>query len=178
MGSRSSSANSTTNNIRETTFNNVDYGGDSAGSGSALAKNINLAESTLEVGQVQQTNIASDHGAVLAGRDVALKSLEISQANTNRIQDSADLALTRAYSDVEASRELSGQLAFGSLNAVQDTTRYALQYGADQVSQALAAAKTLSKSESAQVAEMSQKMTLGLMAVSALGLVMAMRGKR
>lgn len=62
-----SSKSSTSNSSDEYIFNNADYSGDGGGGGGALAKNINLAQSELDIGDITMT----DAGAVAGGVDIA-----------------------------------------------------------------------------------------------------------
>lgn len=140
MGSKSKSSSNTTNKAYN--FNNIDYGQGSGGSGGALAKNINLAESDLSVGDV----ISTDHGAVTAALDFAGKA---STDNANVMLALGD----RAYDDVEDSRELTRDLFGGAVDSVNSANREALQFLSQNTDRALAFAQQSTRSESGQIAE-------------------------
>lgn len=116
MGSKSSSKNTTNN--KNTNFNNVDYGGGSGGT-NGLAKNVNLSESELTVGDV--SIISTDHGAVSAGTDVAR------QANKNMAESVMFLG-DRAYDDTEDSREYAKDIFSEATQSVTDVNRDAMRY--------------------------------------------------
>ena len=140
MGSSSSSSNQTTN--KAFNFNNVDYGQGGDGDGSNLAKNINLAESSLEVGDV----ISTDHGAVSGALDFA----------AGAASENASLMLAlgdRAYDDVEDSRELTGELFTKATDTVSAQNREALQFLGQRTDRALAFAQQATRSEAGTIAE-------------------------
>lgn len=180
MGSKSKSS---TNTQTETnTFNNVDYGGDSVGSGSQLlAKNINAVDSNLSVGDISVS--MTDHGAVEAGAGIATKSIEANQQITMGLLDSADNLFTRAYGDVEDSRELASNIAENSKDFAThiadksfESNEYALQFLGQNVERSLAAVKSLTTSENAELT--SKLITYGGLGVLVLGGLVVFAGNK
>jgi len=140
MGSSSSSSNETVS--KSVNFNNIDYGDSAGGGNGSLAKNINLADSELSIGDV----IATDHGAVSGALGFA------DNANAR----SAELAINlgdRAYDDVADSRALTKDLFGGAIDSVNSSNREALQFLSQGTDRALAFATQSTRSESGQIAE-------------------------
>lgn len=137
-GSRSSSKTTS----KAFNFNNVDYSGGESGGGGRLGKNINLAESSLKVGDV----ISTDHGAVTSAVELA------KQTNSTGAQTLITLG-DRAYDDVEDSRELTRDLFGGAVSSVTSANREALQFLGQGTKRALAFAQKSTRSESGQIAE-------------------------
>ncbi|MDX1800400.1 MAG: hypothetical protein R3303_05670 [Marinobacter sp.] len=146
--SKSSSDTTTTN--KNTTFNNVDYGG--GGGGSGLAKNVNLADSTLSVGG---DVISTDHGAVAGSLDFAQKAGAANTALTMNLADSA-------YADTAQSRKLTGDLFNGAISSVNDANKTSLQFLSQNTDRALAFAQKATRSEGGQiVADLTKKLLIG-----------------
>ena len=157
MGKGSSSSNSTVS--KATNFNNVDYSGEGGG-GSGFAKNVNLNESSLSVGDV----ISTDHGAVTSAIDLA--------NNVNTTNAETVLALgDRAFDDVEDSRELTGELFGGAVDSVTSANREALQFLGQGTERALAFAQKATRSEAGQTVETLTKYLL-IGGVSLAGLIL------
>ncbi|MFL1484897.1 hypothetical protein [Marinobacter sp. LN3S78] len=140
MGSSSKSSSSSVNKAYN--FNNIDYSGGGGGEGGSLAKNINLAESELTVGDVSTT----DHGAVSGALDFAATA---SSQNATALMALGD----RAFDDVEDSRELTGDLFTGAVDSVNAANRETLQYMNQNTDRALAFANQSTRSEAGQIAE-------------------------
>lgn len=140
MGSKSSSSNKTSN--KAFNFNNVDYGQGDSGGGGGLAKNINLAESSLEIGDV----ISTDHGAVSGSLDFAAGAARENAALTLALGD-------RAFDDVEDSRELTRSLFTTGTESVTEANREALQFLGQRTDRALAFAQQATRSEAGTIAE-------------------------
>ena len=138
MGSKSRSASTTTN--KAFNFNNVDYGQDGGGGG--VAKNINLAESSLAVGDV----IMTDQGAVTGALDLAGK---VNQTSADTLLALGD----NAYDDLEDSRELTRDLFGGAVESVNSANREALQFLTQNTDRALAFATKATRTESEKIAE-------------------------
>lgn len=157
MGGKSSSSNSTVS--KATNFNNVDYSGEGGGAG-GFAKNVNLNESSLEVGDV----ISTDHGAVTSAIDLA--------NNVNTTNAETVLALgDRAFDDVEDSRELTRDLFGGAVDSVNSANREALQFLGQGTERALAFAQKATRSEAGQTVETLTKYLL-IGGVSLAGLIL------
>lgn len=162
MGSKSKSSSSTTN--KAFNFNNVDYG--KGGGAGGFAKNVNLAESTLEVGDV----ISTDHGAVTSAIDLAG---QVSQTNADTLLALGD----RAYDDVEDSRELTRDLFGGAVDSVNSANREALQFLGQNTDRALAFAQQATRSEAGQIAEnLTKYMLIGGAALGALIVLPKLKG--
>lgn len=140
MGSKSKSQSSSVN--KAFNFNNLDYGSGEGGGSGSVAKNINLAESSLEVGDI----INTDHGAVSGALDLA------GQVNRTGAETMMFLG-DRAYDDVEDSRELTRDLFSGATTSVNQANREALQFVGQGTQRALAFAQKSTRSESGQIAE-------------------------
>lgn len=158
----SSSKTQVKNTSENVNFNNLDYG-DGGGSGGAIADNINLNRSSLDVGSVSITE--SDQGAIAAGRDIAEASIA-QQGN----------ALNRAYDDTEQSREYASGIFIKSTDAVTDSNRSALQMIGQNTDRALAFAKQATRSEAGTIAEnLTKYMMIGGAGIIALVLFMGNR---
>lgn len=156
MGSKSKSSNTTKN----TNFVNNNYGGGGGGTGSALADNINLAESELTTGDITTT----DHGAVKAGTDVANKALD---SNTRVVTELAGMA----YDDVSEGRDWAGVLAGDVVDQFQRTTEMALQRNSENVKQAFSFAENSERSDSSLALENITPWAFGAVIVLALVLL-------
>ncbi|MCG2581930.1 MAG: hypothetical protein KA296_13745 [Marinobacter sp.] len=162
MGSSSKSSNTTKN----TNFVNNNYGDSGGGTGSALADNLNMAESQLTTGDF---NISStDHGAVKAGTSVANKALD---SNTRVITELAD----QAYDDLSEGREWAGVLAGDVVDQFQRTTEMALQRNAENVKQSFAFAANSERSDSSLALENITPWAFGAVIVIALVLLWSNR---
>jgi len=141
MGSSSSSTRTSIN--KTANFNNIDYsGGGGGGAGNGLAKNINLAESKLKVGDI----INTDHGAVSGAFEFA--------DSANKQNAETMLALgDRAYDSVESAQELSKSMFTDALDKVNTASRENMQYLNQNTDRALAFATKATRSESGQIAE-------------------------
>ena len=139
MGSSSKSSSTVHNEAYN--FNNIDYAGDEGGGG-ALAKNINLARSSLTTGDI----ISTDHGAVAGALDfadtVATRNAELTLALGDR-----------AFDDVRDSREWSRDLFSIGVDSVNAANRDTLQYLNQNTERALAFAQQATRSEAGQIAE-------------------------
>jgi hypothetical protein len=153
MGKGSSSSNETVS--KSTNFNNIDYG-DGGGSGGSLAKNINLADSSLSVGDV----ISTDHGAVSGAFELA------SEVNQGVI-----MLGDMAYDDVANSRDFAGELFGGAVDSVNAANREAMQFLSQGTDRALAFATQSTRSESGQTVETLTKYLL-IGGVSIAGLIL------
>jgi len=155
MGGSSKSSNSTTS--KSFNFNNIDYG-QGGGGGAGFAKNVNLAESTLEVGDVTTT----DFGAVTSAIDLANN---VNTTNAEAVMRLGDLA----YDDVEDSRELAGSLFGRATDSVNSANRDALQFLGQNNDRALAFAQKASRTEGAQTVEtLTKYLLIGGVSIGAL----------
>lgn len=136
MGGSSRSSNSTTS--KSTNFNNV---GDS-GAGNGFAGNVNLAESTLKVGDV----ISTDHGAITSAIGLAD---DVTRRNNQTFMDFSD----NAFDDLESSRALTNNLFTGAVDSVNSANREALQFLGQGTERALAFAQKSTRSEASQTVE-------------------------
>jgi hypothetical protein len=140
MGSSSKSSNSTTS--KSTNFNNIDYGDSAGGARGSVAKNINLADSSLDIGNV----ISTDHGAVSGAFELAS---EVNQAGAEAVLMLGDMA----YDDVASSRDLTKDLFGGAVDSVNAANREAMQFLSQGTDRALAFATQSTRSEGGQVVE-------------------------
>lgn len=157
MGSKSSSKNTTKN----TNFVNNNYG-DGGGTGSGLADNLNLVESELTTGDISISS--TDHGAVMAGADVASRALD---SNTTVVTELAGLA----YDDLSEGREWAGVLAGDVVDQFQRTTEMALQRNSENVKQAFSFAENSERSDSSLALENITPWAFGAVIVLALVLL-------
>lgn len=139
MGSKSKSSSSTTN--KAFNFNNLDYG-QGGGGGGSLAKNVNLAESSLSVGDI----INTDYGAVAGAMNLADSTVKTSADTLLQLGD-------RAYDDVSQSRELTSELFTLATDSVNSANRESLQFLRQGTERALAFAQQSTRSEAGQVVE-------------------------
>jgi hypothetical protein len=164
MGSSSSSSNETVS--KSVNFNNIDYGDSAGGGGSgSLAKNINLSDSELSIGDVT----ATDHGAVAGALGFA------DNANAR----ASDLVMElgdNAYDDVADSRDLTKDLFKGAVDSVNSSNREALQFLSQGTDRALAFATQSTRSESGQIAENLTKYVM-IGGAGIVALVIFTRGK-
>lgn len=155
MGGSSKSSNSTTS--KSTNFNNVDYGQGDGGT-VGFAKSVNMAESSLEVGDV----ISTDHGAIGGALDFA--------DNMNRRQSETFMDFSDgAFDDLESSRELTGNLFGTAVDSVNSANREALQFLGQGTERALAFAQKSTRSEAGQTVEtLTKYMLIGGVAIGGL----------
>src|SRR5690554_6274412 len=139
MGSKSKSSSSSTNKAYN--FNNVDYGA-GGGGGGGFASNVNMAESSISMGDV----INTDHGAIAGALDYAEAASARNAATLLSLGD-------RAYDDVEDSRELTKELFGGAMDSVNYANRESLQFLSQNTDRALAFASQATRSEGGQIAE-------------------------
>lgn len=165
MGFFSSDSKSSTTTINKTAnFNNLDYGQDGGGS-FGLGKNLNLAESSLEVGDV----ISTDHGAVTSAIDLAGR---VNQTNSDNLLELGD----RAYDDVEDSREMATTLFGTGIDSVNSANRDALQFLGQRTDRALAFAQKATRSEGTQTIETLTKYFM-IGAAGIAGLILFTKGR-
>jgi hypothetical protein len=162
MGGDSSSSSDTTS--KSFNFNNIDYGEDSGGD-LGFAKNVNLAESTLSVGDVTST----DFGAVTSAIELAGRSNDTNAAAVLALGD-------KAYDDVEDSREMATSLFGRATDSVTSSNRDALQFLQQSNDRSLAFAEKATRSEGGQVVESLTRYFL-IGGVSIAGLIFLTRGK-
>lgn len=155
--SKSDSSNTTEN----VTFNNMDYGegsGEGGGAG-ALGRNLNLSRSDLRTGNINITE--TDQGAIAGGVDIA----EMALNNQARATDAM-------YDDNEDARELTEGLFTRSVDAVNDSNRYAMQQTSQSTDRALAFAKEATRSEAGEIAEnLTKYLLLGGVAIAAVAVI-------
>lgn len=140
MGGSSSSSSKSSSVNKSFNFSNVDYG--SGGGSERVAKNINMAESSLKVGDV----ISTDHGAVSGALDFA--------DSANKRNAETLLALgDKAYDGVENAQELTKELFGQTWDEVNAANRENLQYLNQNTDRALAFAKQATRSEAGEITE-------------------------
>lgn len=162
----SSSKSSRTNTNKAYNFNNIDYSQGDSGGGGSLAKNINLAESELTVGDVTTT----DHGAVAGALDYADS---VARQNAGAVLALGDMA----FDDTENSRELTRDLFTTGVQSVNAANRETLQYLNQNTDRALAFATKATRSESGQIAEnLTKYMMIGGAGIVVLVIVMNRKG--
>ena len=168
MGSKSSS--SSANTSENTTFNNVDYGGDTVGSNSQLlGKNVNLSKSELSLGDVNVRTTVTDFGAIEQGAEVAKRAIESSEYLTSSLFDTGESLFRRSFEDVEDSREFTADIAQRFIDETADSNKTALQFVGQTLDRSLAAANQFTKTENAQLLEQIAK--YGAYGVIGLGAV-------
>lgn len=162
----SSSKSSTTNRNEAYNFNNIDYGSDEPESGSGIAKNINLARSNLETGDITSTDHGAVSGALELADTAARKNAEVSMSLGDR-----------AYDDVSDSRELTRDLFSTGVDSVNAANRETLQYLNQNTDRALAFATKATRSEGGQIAEnLTQYMMVGGAGIVVLVIFMNRKG--
>ena len=156
MGSKSKS--STSNTSKNTNFVNNNYGSE-AGSGSALADNINLVESRLTTGNISIQK--TDSGAINAGREIAVEGIK---ANNSTLQK----LVSGAYDDLGESREWAGLVTGNAMDGFQRTTEMALQRNAEAIRNSLSFARDSERSDAGLTIETVIPWTVGALVLMAI----------
>lgn len=166
MGSHSSS--STASTSQNFNFNNLDYGSSSGGNtATALAKNVNLANSKLKIGSVSTT----DHGAIAQAGKVATAAVKSSgQVSTQ--------ALNTADQMTAANEKFAYSVLNSSIQAVNAGQKQANTAAATQTANVLKYAQSAKQTGADSTTQnLFKYMIIGTVVIGGFAMVMAMRKK-
>lgn len=150
---------SNTENITEEfIFNNADYSG-GGGESASVAKNINLAKSTLTTGDITM----SDQGAIAGGVSIANKGIAATGESFKQLLDTSEQLVGDGYEGLKGTQEF----AKDSLARAVNFANSANQGVSEQMARVLSYANDSTRSDASQAFENVTKYGLIAAAVTA-----------